>query len=237
MAEGITLVIAGVGWFLNIGSYYLGKRSERQQQKRELVLQFYPDLIENLQHSVSATNDEFGQGHFDQFESDFEVLLEMETNGTLKIIKSLDEELYDDLRTILDEIHPSLKKIRGNRHKSWETLSEKWHNWILETDEDIPKIDPKRFVSQAKSSLIWDLWRGNYLDAEKSFDKIFDNETPLDQNTPARREEMYKAVLRIAEEEWASIRSEFDSANERLTELVEKKIIPRMEQTLYNLGK
>ena len=48
MAEIITIGIALIGWILNIGSYYYGKRTEKQQQKRELILEYYPPLVEEL---------------------------------------------------------------------------------------------------------------------------------------------------------------------------------------------
>ena len=67
-------------------------------------MEYYPDLIENLRLSVPDSHKQFTDGMVRQFDSFFEVLIGMNTDGTLKIIESLDKPLYDDMKILLNHI-------------------------------------------------------------------------------------------------------------------------------------
>lgn len=230
------------GWVLNIftfiGGYFLGKRREKIQNKREIILEYYPDLIENLRLSVPHSHKQFTEGMVGQFDKFFEVLIGMDTDGTLKIIESLDKPLYDDMQILLNEIIPTLDIIQEKRWDSWKGIPDKWVGWLLEAKEDLPelKVTPSIFVAQITN--LFYLWRGNIEVAKKNFDEKYDMHFEWsDENTPEIKMRVFEKFRKIAEDEWRPIKSEYELVNARLKELIEDKIIPRMETTLSDLGK
>jgi hypothetical protein len=59
----------------------------------------------------------------------------------------------------------------------------------------------------------------------------------MDDDTPELRARILKAFRTIANKEWEPINVDFDSVNQQLKELIEEKILPRMGDRLYSLGK
>ena len=230
------------GWILNFvtfgGGYFLGKRREKQQNKREIILEYYPNLIENLRLSVPDSYIQFMEGMVGQFDRFFEVLIGMDTDGTLKIIESHDKTLYDDLKIILNELIPSMNDLQEKRRESWQTIPKKWMGRLIEAEEYLPELSVTPSVFVAQITNLFDLWRGNIEDGKKKFDEVCDRRFEWsDENTHEIRSHVFRAFREIAEEEWKPIKSEFESDYKRLNELVEKKILPRMEKTIFMLGK
>lgn len=231
---GIAIV---VGLFIFV-SYYLGKRSKKDQQERDLIEKYYPDLIEDLRLSSPNSTQKFIEGREERYESFFSVLVEWDINGTLKIFESIDEVLYSDLKKVLNDLLPSLEKIERKRKQIWNIINEKWFIYFEKTKGSLPPIDPYTVIPKIKNTIIWELWQGNIQKARKKFNDILYHSLFFkDENTASRVNTMFEAFQRIAEEEWKSLKSEFKSVSERLKELIEINILPKMENTLLEHGK
>ena len=235
-AIDLAIVVGILGLLFSVVTYFLGKRSERNQERGRLVLQYYPDLIKNLRTSIPSSVSSFKTGYTGQFDSYFEVLLEMYTNGTLKIIESLDEGLYADLLKILDDFLPKLEVIQEERRESWKVVKEKWVDWLDDKNVSQLDVDSETFVQQVSSSIIWNLWRGNLSEVEKEFTTRVKNLTPETLYDTTIKSMILDGFRLIAENEWSSIKSEFELVNGQLQELIEKRILPKMEKTIFDLG-
>lgn len=162
--------------------------------------------------------------------------MEMYTNGTLKIIESLDEGLYADLLKILDDFLPKLEVIQEERRESWKVVKEKWVDWLDDKNVSQLDVDSETFVQQVSSSIIWNLWRGNLSEVEKEFTTRVKNLTPETLYDTTIKSMILDGFRLIAENEWSSIKSEFELVNGQLQELIEKRILPKMEKTIFDLG-
>ena len=239
MAEAFTLI----GWLLNIGTFYggyvLGKKQEKEQYRRELIEKYYPPLIENLRSSALNTVKYFTDAYIPVDSKCFSVLVEMKTDDTLRIIESIDKEVYDNILIIADKLLPSLKEIQERRQKSFKTMHEKWNHWLRENESSLPRFKDviSRFADNAQNSLIWPMWRKDSALLTQNLQEISQRYFWTDNDTPEVRDRILEAFRTIASREWEPIISDFKSLNKQLIELIEEEILPRMSDTIYGLGK
>ena len=69
---------------------------QRLGRRRAYIERYYPPLVESLRHTVKDFDSNYKglQGQYNEF---FEVLIQMRDDSTLKIIESLDKELYENV--------------------------------------------------------------------------------------------------------------------------------------------
>jgi len=235
-------VIPLIGWLLNIctffGGYVLGKKQEKEQYKRELIEKYYPELIENLRSSTLKTKQYFTDGYVDEYSEYFDVLVEMKKDDTLRIIESINKAVYDNLLIIVDKLLPSLEEIQERRQKTFDTMSEKWNHWLRENQSSLPEFKDlvSRFAHDAQVSLIWPMWNKDSALLKQNLHQISQRYFWTDDNTLELRDRILDAFRTIAEKEWEPIKTDFESLNKQLMELIEEKILPKMGDTLYSLG-
>ena len=92
----VTTAVTIIGYLLNFVSYFLGVSNERKKTKkenrRELILKYYPLLAEDLRLSLPDITYRFIQG-YQEHGNYLEVLVGMSNDSTLKIIEGLDKKL------------------------------------------------------------------------------------------------------------------------------------------------
>jgi len=213
----------------------------KNERRRELIEKYYPPLAENLRHSLPDIAYTYREGYQKEYGEYLEILVEMANQSTLNIIESLDEPLYSDLKIILDEYIPKEKELENRRNESWNEIPRKWKKWLMDNYTEIPKLQDTsdKFVSQLALSLLWQLWRNEEELVVQNFNDVSDRHFIVDGygvEPNIAREQILHELTSTAEDEWESIREEYESNLVMLTELLEKRILPRITETLKTLG-
>jgi len=243
MAE-IAIGLAIFGWVLNIASYFFGVRNERNKTKkenrRELILSYYPSLAENLRLSLPDIAYRYTQGHQEHGHY-FEVLVDMSNDSTLSIIEGLDKKLHDDLKSIIDHFFSEEQLIDRKKDKTWENVPRKWKKWIEDNYDELPRLilNPEQSAELFFQNLSWALWRNDEKLFMQNFDRAFERNFVIEGDEDKflkAKDWMFGEFMRIAEEEWGPIKDEYAKLHESLNILVKFEILTRMDDALRGLG-
>lgn len=239
-----TIDLAFIGLILSVLMFFLGvifeRKKTKKENRRELILEYYPPLAENIRYSLSDISKRYIQ-RFQEHDHYFEFLVEMANKSTLKIIEGLDKKLYDDLNRILDHFFPAEAEIERKKDESWEEVRRKWQKWIEDNFYDIPKcrLTPETLANEYNDSLRWPLWRKDELLLIQNFDSNFDRNFVKEgdeEKYSKSKKWIFEEIVRIAEEELNPIKDEYEKLHQDLNDLVQGLILPKMDKMLKSLG-
>lgn len=223
-----------IGYGLSIFTFflgrYLGKRDQREQFRRQKILDLYPPLLDNLRDSIVNNISRYEFGGVGK--PGFQVLTDMFDNGTIKLIEANDEELYLDLIKIRNEVIPALRKCYDEKHEiHWQNVKPEWISFINSRHDD---FDIEKLVDVLFSALNWSIWRNQNDLAQNNFEEI------LKQNSGefsmlGSSDITLKNFMDIANTEFDKSRNEFEGIKLVFENLIMGKIIPRMEETIKGL--
>lgn len=160
----------------------------------------------------------------------FAVLDDMIHNGTIKIIEAVDDVLHRDLMRINSEILPLLTEFENERSGQVNIVKEKWIEY-LENLDDID-IKTKEFVHELTGRIYWDIWREYYEYVRQQYENLlYQKRMPPIINIPPSKDTIGD-LISIAEIEMNETKKKFITVKDKFKEIIEDKIIPRMEETI-----
>ncbi len=254
MVDWATWVPTVVAIFVAVISYLQQNRVIRQQaeeikhqaeqleelrkgRQRELIEKYYPPLAENLRHSVENFSYNYRglEGHYNEF---FNVLISMKDDSTLKIIESLDLELYEKLLIIPDTHLPMLNNLSSQRDATFPQIQSLWTSWVSLNYNLLPsmKITPEQYTKNLVISGLWNFWRNEDEIAQARLNEACERAFSSNVNTTEVRMMLFEEFKGISENEWSGLREQFTETYSKLGELVTSIILPRIDDTLKHLG-
>lgn len=251
MVDLINLGLKILPWFATFISYFVGTRQEKKKNRRELILDYYPDLIRDFQISVDEIESVLQGRYVGSYKAKFEVLLDMDKDGTLLIIESIDKELYEYMRRMVDDLLPTLENIEEERFNKFREMEKIWLTALFEILKsfndltqfnnrfDIGTMTEKNFVHQVSSFVIWELWKKDGKQAKAGFTKIVSdiNTSKAAIISENLAKTTYEKFSEIANEEFEPIQIKISEMGIRLKEVISEKILPRMNDRMRNLAK
>jgi len=235
-----------ITFFLPFITFYLGAQKEKGQNKKELILKFYPDLIGEFE-DFNSGNEKLLDGTFDgDIRSLFDGLLSMDKDSTLSIIENIDKALTKPLRKIIDDLIPSFGKIDESRQRKYKEMSSLWINAYSKILEDYPdgitkkrQLDKRKFMNQVYDGIKWDLWRNDSNATNRKFKEIVDgmNNAVANVISPDLANQFYTEFTDIFDKEMGPIRDDIIKTGTSLKSVVCEEILPIMIARMRTVGK
>jgi uncharacterized protein (DUF2249 family) len=213
----------------------------KKGQRLELIDKYYPPLTENLRLSIPDVAQRYLQG-YREHGNYFEELVDMENQSTLRYIQGIDEELYNNLRRILDHFFPEEWKIDRKKDESWKEVPRKWQKWIEDNYYELPKwhenINPETLAKVFANSIRYAIWNRDEMLLRQNVDRAFKDHFRLEDEKKftVSHKRIFEEIVRIAEDEWNPIKEEYDKLQKEIKVHVESEILPSMDATLRSLG-
>ncbi len=210
---------------------------QRLGQRREYVEKYYPPLVESLRHTVKDFDSNYKglQGRYNEF---FEVLIEMRDDSTLKIIESLDSELYEKCLEILDTFLPMLDDLHSQRDTTWSKIQSLWTSWMTLNFNLFPpmKVSTKEFTNGLIISSLWNFWRNEDEYARARISEACDRAFSPEIDIIEVRKMLFDEFKGICDNEWVVLRGQYSKIYLTLGDLVNQVILPRMDGSLRRLA-
>lgn len=225
------LIIALLGLGGTIGGTllgrYLGEKSERQNQQREMIFELYRPLIEDLRASIEQVDFEFysGSGNIDQ---PFQVLVQYFNDSSVKAIEGYYPELYQDLKKIYDEILPLLDEAHTYRNETFELIEKKWIKILGETDTD---ANIENLANTLRHSLLWHIFRGDIRFVKRMYDQILSSQKKQVVTLKIPPEDTFDKILDSANEELEKVKQKFTEF-QNILHKISNKAISKMDESI-----
>lgn len=207
---------------------------------RPEIIKMAPIIRELKKQNISFNLIHTGQ-HYD-YNMSLQFIKELNLPNPDQSFKLKNKKLHDDLKSILDNFIPAEKELDARKDESWLEIPRKWQKWVEDNYYELSSeltFSPEEFVKELSNSLLWALWRRDEKLARQDFVRIglahffFSDKEKRPKNESQKR---FNELQRIAKEEFKPIRDGYDKLQKDLHDLIELKILPRMDETLKELG-